>query len=391
VESVLSQEHRLLQQNVRQFMVREVEPLGERIDREDRFPPGIWKKLGQMGLLGVTIPEEYGGSGFDVLAAVLIAEQMARVCPALALSYTAHSNLCAHNLHRNGTEEQRRKYLPGLCSGDLIGCLALTEPNAGSDAVGITTSARQDGSGFVLNGRKTFITNAPVADVFLIYAKTDKSGGARGITTFILDRGTPGLEADRELEKMSNRGSPTGEIVLEDCRVDGSSVLGQVDGGIGVMMSGLDVERVVVAGIPLGLAQGALEAALAYARQREQFGRPICDFQLVKAKLADTYTEIEAARGLVHRAACLADDMERGGKGTEVHKIAAAALLFAGRTAIRAADEAVQIHGGYGLMLEFPVNRFYRDAKLYEIGAGTSEIRRLVIAQEIINRGLGYV
>jgi isovaleryl-CoA dehydrogenase len=237
-----------------------------------------------------------------------------------------------------------------------------------------------------------FITNAPIGDVFLTYARTDLRGAAKqGITAFIVERGFPGFRVSRELEKMGNRGSPTGEIVFEDCRVPAENVVGEVNGGIGVMMGGLDVERAFFSGEPLGIAQGALELALDYAKQREQFGQPICNFQLIKAKLADMYTEIEAARGLVYRAAILADKAHRGGKGTEVHKIAAGAMLFAAETATRVANQAVQIHGGYGYMLEFPINRYYRDCKLYEIGAGTSEIRRLVIADEIIRRGLEYV
>jgi isovaleryl-CoA dehydrogenase len=347
--------------------------------------------MGDLGILGVTVSEQYGGSGFDLLSAVLVIEQIARTCPALAVSYGAHANLCTDNLYRNGTEDQKGKYLPGLCSGDLVGCLALTEPNAGSDAVSIRTVAVRDGNDFILNGTKMFITNAPVGDVFLTYAKTEPASGARGITTFIVERDFPGFQVSRALEKMGNRGSPTGELVFEDCRVPAENVMGEVDGGIRVMMGGLDVERAFFSGEPLGLAQGAMELALKYSREREQFGQAICNFQLIKAKLADMYTEIEAARGLVYRAAVLADKMHRGGRGTEVHKIAAAAMLFAAETATRVANQALQIHGGYGYMLEFPINRFYRDAKLYEIGAGTSEIRRLLIADEIIQRGLEYV
>jgi isovaleryl-CoA dehydrogenase len=325
------------------------------------------------------------------LTAVLVVEQMSRICPALALSYGAHANLCADNICRNADNAQKEKYLPGLCSGDLVGCLALTEPNAGSDAVSLQTTAVRDGDEFVLNGSKMFITNAPVGDVFLVYAKTDPPRKAKGITAFIVDRDSPGLSVSPKLEKMGNRGSPTGEVFFEECRVPAKNVMGEVNQGIKVMMGGLDVERAFFAGEPLGIAEGALDLALAYAREREQFGKPIGDFQLIKAKLADMYTEIEAARGLVYRAAVLAGRADRGGKGTEVHKLAAAAILFSAETATRVANQAVQIHGGYGLMLEYPINRFYRDVKLYEIGAGTSEIRRLLIADEIILRGLGYV
>jgi len=372
-------------------MLKEIKPVAEQIDRDDEFPPGIWKKMGDLGILGVTISEEYGGSGFDLLTGVLIMEQIGRICPALAVSYGAHANLCADNLHRNATREQKRKYLPGLCSGALIGCLALTEANAGSDAVSIRTTAVRDGNLFVLNGSKMFITNAPIGDVFLAYAKTELEKKARGITAFIVERNFPGLSLPRKLEKMGNRGSPTGEMVFEDCLVPIENVVGEVNVGISVMMGGLDVERAFFAGESLGMAEGAFELGLKYSREREQFGEPICNFQLIKAKLADMYTEIEASRGLVYRAAVMADKMQRGGKGTEVHKIAAAAIMFASEVATRISNQALQVHGGYGYMLEYPINRFYRDAKLYEIGAGTSEVRRLLIADEIIRRGLEYV
>jgi isovaleryl-CoA dehydrogenase len=387
----LTEEQRIVQRNVHQFMVKEIEPITEQIDREDQFPPGIWKKLGDLGFLGVTVDEKYGGSGFDLLTAVLVIEQMGRTCPALAVSYGAHANLCADNLSRNANEEQKKKYLPGLCAGELVGCLALTEPNAGSDAVSIRTTARKDGDDFLLNGSKMFITNAPVGDVFLTYAKTEPDKRSKGITAFVVEKGFPGVSVSRKLEKMGNRGSPTGEMVFEDCRVPAENIVGKYNEGIRVMMGGLDVERAYYGGECVGIAEGAFELGLKYAREREQFGEPICNFQMIKAKLADMYTEIEAARGLVYRAAVMADKVQRGGKGTEVHKLAAAAILFAAETATRVSNQAVQIHGGYGYMLEFPVNRFYRDAKLYEIGAGTSEVRRLVIANEIISKGLEYV
>jgi len=387
----LNEEQRIIQRNVRQFMVKEIEPVAEKIDREDEFPPGIWKKLGELGVLGVTVPEAYGGSGFDLLTAVLVIEQIARTCPALAVSYGAHANLCADNLSRNANEHQKEKYLPGLCSGDLVGCLALTEPNSGSDAVSIRTTAKRDGDNFVLNGSKMFITNAPVGDVFLTYAKTEPDKRAKGITAFVVEKGYQGVSVSRKLEKMGNRGSPTGEMIFEDCRVPAENIVGRYNEGIRVMMGGLDVERAYYGGECVGIAEGAFELGLKYAREREQFGEPICNFQMIKAKLADMYTEIEAARGLVYRAAVMADKTQRGGKGTEVHKLAAAAILFAAETARRVSNHSVQIHGGYGYMLEFPVNRFYRDAKLYEIGAGTSEIRRLVIANELISKGLDYV
>jgi len=386
----LKEEQKLVQMSVRQFMLKEIAPETERIDREDEFPEGIWQRLGELGLLGATIDEEYGGSGFDLLTGVLINEEMAKTCPALALSYAAHANLCADNLNRNGDDAQKMQYLPGLCAGALVGGMALTEPNAGSDAVSIATRARKDGDVFSLNGTKMFITNAPVADLLLVYAKTDPEKKSKGISAFIVEKVFAGFSVAPKLDKMGNRGSPTGEVIFEDCRVPVKNVVGEVNGGVHVMMSGLDVERAFVAGEALGIAEGAFELAVRYAAEREQFGRRIYNFQMIKAKLADMYTEIEAARGLVYRAAIEADKSIRGGRGTVVHKVAAAAILFAAETAGRVVNQALQIHGGYGYMVEYPINRFYRDAKLYEIGAGTSEIRRLVIADEIIRRGSGF-
>jgi isovaleryl-CoA dehydrogenase len=380
----LAQDQKMIQQSVREFMRKEIAPIAEEIDQTDRFPPNIWKKMGDMDLLGLSTSTEYGGSGYDILTFTLATEQMARICPGLALSFAAHSNLCIHNLERNGTTAQKEKYLPGLCSGKLVGCLGLTEPDAGSDAVGIKTTAVKDGDFYLLNGSKMFITNAPEADVAIVYAKTDVDKGTRGITAFILEKDFPGFSVSKLLDKMGNRGSSTGELIFSNCKVPEENILGELNKGIKVMMNGLDVERVVVAGITLGIGEAALELALDYSRNRQQFGQPICNFQLIKAKLANMYTEIEAAKGLVYRAAVLAGSASRGGKGTEVHKIAAAGILFAAETASRAVNDSLQIHGGYGYMKEYPINRFYRDAKLYEIGAGTSEIRRLLIADELI-------
>lgn len=384
MEFTLSSEHQLLADTVYRFMLKEIAPLAETIDREDKFPDGIWLKLGDLGVLGTTIAEEYGGSGFDVLSALLVMEQIGRICPALALSAGAHAMLCADTLYRNATPEQREKYLPGLCSGERIGAMALTEPDAGSDALGIRTTAVKRGDKYILNGGKTFITNAPVADVFVVYAKTDQSAGPRGISAFIVERGYPGFTASKKIEKMGNKGSPTGELAFEDCEVPAENLLGQENRGVAVMMSGLDRERAFYSGLAVGSAQGAFELALKYSRERIQFGQPIANFQLIQAKLADMYTGIETARLLAYKAAVLAEGSERGGLGTEIHKIAAAAILFASEINTKVANDAVQIHGGYGYTLEYPVNRFYRDAKLGEIGAGTSEMRRLIIARELL-------
>jgi isovaleryl-CoA dehydrogenase len=390
MELELTPEQRMIQKNTREFMKKKIEPVAGDIDRDDRFPEGIWKTLGSLGFLGIALPEEYGGTSCDTLTFVLVLEQMGRVCPALGLSYGAHTNLCAHNLARNGSPELKRKYLPGLISGDRVGAMGLTEPEAGSDAVGIQTRAHREGDHYLLNGSKTFITNALEADVFLVYAKTDPEKRARGISAFFVEKEFPGFSVSGKIEKMGNRGSTTGELAFNNCRVPVENRIGEENEGIRVMMNGLDVERTIYAGLALGLAEGALEQGLQYSRKRKQFQQPICEFQLIKAKLADMYTEIEAARSLVYRTAAMADRMEKGGKGTAIHRMAAASILFAAETASRCVDRAVQIHGGYGYTTEFAINRFYRDAKLYEIGAGTSEVRRIVIADEIIQRGLSY-
>jgi isovaleryl-CoA dehydrogenase len=382
----LTRDQKMIEKNIREFMLKEIAPVAEEIDRKDQFPSGIWRKMGELGYLGLSIGEAYGGSGYDTTTFTIMMEQMARICPALALSVGAHSNLCAHNLERNANEDQKRKYLPGLCQGELIGCLGLTEPDAGSDAVGIKTTAEREGDYYVLNGSKMFITNAPEADIALIYAKTDLAMGSKGITAFIVEKDFKGFSVSSKLDKMGNRGSATGELFFSNCRVPRENVLGDVNMGVKVMMNGLDVERVIVAGMALGLGEAALELSVDYAGKRHQFGKPIGSFQLIKAKLATMYTELEAARGLVFRAARLSENSRRGGRGTPIHKLAAAAVLYTAEAASRAVNEAVQIHGGYGYTLEYAVNRLYRDAKLYEIGAGTSEIRRLVIADELLKK-----
>jgi isovaleryl-CoA dehydrogenase len=385
----LDREHIMVRTHVREFMEKEVGPHCEEMDHTDSFPQGLWGKLGALGFLGLSVSQEYGGEGMDFFASVLAAEQMGRVSPAVGLSYCAHSNLCAHNLEANGNEKQKSLYLPGLCSGKLIGCMGLTEPGAGSDAVGISTTAQRDGDFYVLNGSKTFITNAPIADIALVYAKTDVSKGSRGITAFLVEKGTPGFGVSRKIEKMGHHGSPTGELVFNNAKVPAENILGKKDEGVRVMMNGLDVERIIVAALCLGIGSAALELGLDYSRKRQQFGRPICEFQLIKAKLADSYTELEAARGLIYRACALAHKSREGGKGTDLHKLAAAAILYTAEAVSRAVDSSVQIHGGYGYTTEYPINRFYRDAKLYEIGAGTSEVRRMLIANELIRRGVG--
>lgn len=375
----LDESHEMLRGVVRSFANRFLAPIAEQIDRDDDLPPDMFRHLGELGILGVTVSPQYGGAGADLLAGVLAIEELARASASVALSYGAHANLCVNNLYRNGTESQRQRYLPGLCSGESIGALALTEPDAGSDAVGIRTTAVRDGDDYLLNGTKMFITNGPIADVFVLYAKTDPSRNSHGITAFIVERTFPGFSVARKLDKLGHRGSPTGELVLQDCRVPAENVLGVVNEGVRVMMSGLDLERVFLAGEPIGIAEAALDASVRYARQRQQFGQAIGSFEMVQAMLANMYTQIEAARWLVYRTAAVA---ERGGR---VSRDAAAAILFSAEMSTKVCLDAVQIHGGYGYLNEIPVGRYLRDAKLLEIGAGTSEIRRLIIARSLLN------
>ncbi|TAK56820.1 MAG: isovaleryl-CoA dehydrogenase [Dehalococcoidia bacterium] len=374
---LLTDEHRLLRDTVLAFARRELGPIADEIDRNDAFPPDLFRRLGELGVLGVTVPKEYGGAGADLLSGVLIIEQLARVSASVALSYGAHANLCVNNLYQNGSEAQRRRYLPGLCSGDLVGALAITEPDAGSDATGISTTAVLDGDDYVLNGSKMFITNGTIADVIVLYAKTSPEKEAHGITTFIVEKGMPGFSVSRKLDKWGHRGSPTAELAFDDCRVPRANVLGKVDEGVGVMMRGLDVERVFLSGESIGIAEEALALAVGYARERKQFGQPIGNFQLIQAKLADMYTQVEAARALVYQTALRAEH-------EPVHREAAASILFAAEMSTRVALDAMQVFGGYGYLNELPLGRLVRDAKLLEIGAGTSEIRRLIIGRELL-------
>jgi isovaleryl-CoA dehydrogenase len=378
VDFELPEEHRLLRDTVLSFSRKEIAPLADEIESDGQPPPQLWPALGSLGALGVGIPEEFGGSGLDLLAGVVCIEQIARASGSVALSYGAHTNLCTQNLFRNGTREQRTAYLPNLCSGAAYGALAITEPNAGSDAVGMQMTAIRDGDDYVLNGTKMFITNGPLAETLIVYAKTNPQADGRGITAFIVEREFPGFSVSRKLEKWGHKGSPTAELVFEDCRVPAANVLGKENEGATVMFSGLDSERIFLSGEPLGIAEEALELSLAYARQRKQFGQPIGEFQMIQSKLADMYTSIEAARLLTYRAAVRAEE------GGDVHRDAAAAILFTAEMATRVCLDAMQIHGGYGYLSELPLGRMLADAKLLEIGAGTSEIRRLIIARELL-------
>jgi isovaleryl-CoA dehydrogenase len=368
------------------FAQAEFWSLQQRMDDEEWWPPQAMPALARMGFLGVTAPTQLGGAGADFFTSGLITQGLARWNPAIALSYVAHENLCLNNIARNGSDEIRTRFLPRLCDGSAIGALGLTEPGAGSDALGsMATTARREGDHYVLNGSKLFITNGPVADILLVYAKTDKTQGAKGITALVVERGTPGFAVAQKLDKMGFRGSTTAELVFNDCRVRAENRVGEENAGVSVVMSGLDLERAIVAMINLGMAERAFALALDYAKTRKQFGRPIGEFQLIQGKLADMYTLIETMRTFCYRTLAEANDMDIGGGGRgEIHKLTAASILYAAEGCTRVMDHAVQIFGGAGYMRETEINRLYRASKLLEIGAGTSEIRRLIIGGELI-------
>jgi isovaleryl-CoA dehydrogenase len=382
----LTAEQREIQSQARRFFMKELHPLQQRMDDEDWWPESVMPALGRMGYLGVTVPPDYGGAGLDYLAAGLVAEEMAAANPSVGISWLAHDNLCANNIWRNGSDAQRANYLPKLCAGEWIGALGMTEPGAGSDALGsMRTTARREGDRYLLNGTKLFITNGPIADVLLVYAKTDMSKGAHGISAFIVEKGFPGFSVAQKLDKMGYRGSPLGELVFQDCAVPAANRVGEENRGNVVMMSGLDLERAMAAPMSLGIAERALALALEHAKTRVQFGKPIAAFQMIQSKLAEMYIELEMARTLVYRvlAACNALAGGEGGRG-EIHKLSAAALYGAARACTLCCTEAMQIFGGSGYMRDTEINRLYRTAKLNEIGAGTQEIRKLIVARELI-------
>ncbi len=363
---------------VRRLAQEKIAPLAQRIDQSNEFPRFLWPVLGEHGLLGITVPERWGGSDLGYLAHVLAMEEISRASGSVGLSYGAHSNLCVNQLRLNGTDAQRERYLPKLVTGEHVGALAMSEPSSGSDVLSMQTRALRTGERYVLNGRKMWITNGPDADVLVVYAKTDPAAGARGVTAFIVERGFKGFSTAQKLDKLGMRGSSTCELVFEDCEVPAENVLGRENGGTRVLMSGLDFERVVLAGGPLGLAAAALDLALPYARERRQFGQPIGSFELIQAKLADLYTALNASRGYVYAAARACD------AGRIARRDAAGCILFAAEHATHAALEAIQILGGNGYINDYPAGRLLRDAKLYEIGAGTQEIRRMLIGRELV-------
>ena len=384
--SGLSDDEQQVLDQADRFARQELHPLAQRMDDEEWWPPEAFAKIGATGYFGIPVPEAYGGSGLDLFTSGLVLQAFARWNAALALSWVAHENLCLYNIYRNADEEQRRRYLPGLCDGSRIGALGLTEPGAGSDAIGsMRTTATRDGSDWLLNGSKMFITNGPVADVLLVYAKTDREKGAHGISAFIVEKGFAGFRVAQKLEKMGFRGSPTGELVFENCRVPGCNLVGGEDRGVKVVMSGLDLERAMVAPLCLGIAERALQISIDYARTRRQFGQPIGNFQLIRGKLAEMYVGVESMRVFTYQALRAANDLEIGGGGRgEIHKISAASVMFAADTMHKVLNEAVQIHGGYGYIWESEVNRLFRTIKLLEIGAGTTEVRKIIISDELL-------
>lgn len=368
------------------FARRELHAISSKMDNEEHWPADLFRKIGENGFLGVSIPQDYGGAGMDLMSAGLVAQAFARWNHAMALSVVAHDNLCANNIFRNGNEAQRRKYLPDLCAGKTVGALGLTEPGAGSDALGsMATTARREGDHYVLNGRKIYITNGPVADVLLVYAKTDKGRGAHGISAFIVEKHFPGFQVAQKLVKMGYRGSPTAELVFDECRVPAENLVGEENGGVAVVMSGLDLERAIVAALCLGVSERAFELSVDYAQTRKQFGKPIGAFQMVQSMLADMYVEIETQRTFVYRVLAESNPLEIGGGGRGgIHALTAASILYAAESCHRVLDKAMQVHGGSGYIWESEINRLYRSIKLLEIGAGTTEVRKMIIAGELL-------
>jgi len=367
----------MLRQSVRGFVDNELAPRADAIDKTNEFPRDLWTKLGDLGLHGITVEEEYGGAGLGYLEHCIAVEEVSRGSAAVGLSYGAHSNLCVNQIRRNGNAGQKARYLPKLVSGQHLGALAMSEPNAGSDVVSMKLRAEKKGDRYILNGNKMWITNGPTADVLVVYAKTDPAAGPRGITAFLVEKGFKGFSTAQKLDKLGMRGSDTGELVFQDCEVPEENVLGQVGRGVNVLMSGLDYERAVLAAGPLGIMQAAMDVVVPYIHERKQFGQSIGTFQLIQGKVADMYTEMNAARAYVYTVAKACD------RGQTTRKDAAGAILFAAEKATKLALDAIQILGGNGYINDYPTGRLLRDAKLYEIGAGTSEIRRMLIGREI--------
>ncbi len=369
----------MLRDTVMSFASEEIAPLADEIDRTDRFPRQLWPKMGALGLHGLTVEEQYGGAGMGYLEHCIAMEEVSRASGSIGLSYGAHSNLCINQIRRNGSDEQKRRYLPKLISGEHVGALAMSEPGAGSDVVGMRTRAEKKGERYLLNGSKMWITNCDEADTLVVYAKTDPEAGPRGITAFLVENSFKGFSVAQKLDKLGMRGSPTGELVFEDCEVPEENVLGAVGKGVNVLMSGLDYERLVLAAGPLGIMQACMDIAVPYIHERKQFGQPIGEFQLMQGKIADMYTTMNAAKAYVYAVARACD------RGETTRKDAAGAILFASERATWMALETIQALGGNGYINDYAAGRLLRDAKLYEIGAGTSEIRRMLIGRELFN------
>ena len=373
----LGETYDMLRDSVYDFAQNEIAPRAEEIDQTNAFPNELWPKLGEMGLLGITIDEQYGGANMGYLAHVIAMEEISRASASVGLSYGAHSNLCVNQIYLNGSTEQKEKYLPKLISGEHIGALAMSEPGAGSDVVSMQLRAERSGENYILNGNKMWITNGPDADTLVVYAKTDKEAGSRGITAFIIEKNMPGFSTAQKLDKLGMRGSNTCELVFDNCEVHESQVLGELNAGVKVLMSGLDYERTVLAAGPIGIMQACLDAVIPYVHERKQFNKAIGEFQLMQAKLADMYTEINACRAYLYAVAQACDN------GQVDRKDAAGVILYTAEKATQMALQAIQTLGGNGYINEFPVGRLLRDAKLYEIGAGTSEVRRMLIGREL--------
>jgi isovaleryl-CoA dehydrogenase len=369
-----------IRESVRDFAQAEIAPRAAEIDRSNTFPRDLWPRLGALGLHGITVEEEHGGAGLGYLEHVVAMEEVSRASASVGLSYGAHSNLCVNQIRRNGSEDQKRRYLPELISGEHVGSLAMSEPGAGSDVVSMKTRAEKRGDRWVLNGSKMWITNGPEADTLVVYAKTDPAAGPRGITAFLIERGFKGFSTAQKLDKLGMRGSDTCELVFEDCEVPEENVLGEIGRGVGILMSGLDYERTVLSGGPLGIMQACMDVVLPYIHERKQFDKPIGSFQLVQGKVADMYVTMNAAKAYVYAVAKACD------RGETTREDAAGAILYSAERATQAALDAIQLLGGNGYINDYPTGRLLRDAKLYEIGAGTSEIRRMLIGRELFEK-----
>lgn len=367
----------MLREQVNAFAAKEIAPIADKTDKENAFPNELWKKFGDMGLLGITVDEEFGGTNMGYLAHAVAMEEISRASASIGLSYGAFSNLCVNQIHRNGTQAQKEKYLPKLVSGEHIGALAMSEPNAGSDVVSMKIRADKKGDKYILNGNKMWITNGPDADTYVIYAKTDMEKGPHGITAFIVERDFPGFSRGEKLDKLGMRGSNTCELIFQDCEVPEENILGELNKGVQVLMSGLDYERVVLSGGPTGIMKACMDVVVPYIHDREQFGKSIGEFQLVQGKIADMYVRMNSSRSYLYTVAAACD------RGETTRKDAAAVILYTAEMATQMALDAIQLLGGNGYINDFPTGRLLRDAKLYEIGAGTSEIRRMLIGREL--------